>query len=83
MSMRVHFSRWGNSLALRIPAPTLRDIGAREGMQADLAIEDGRLIVTPVPDRPSYTLEELVKGITRDNLHEDLYGEAAFGSEEW
>lgn len=81
--MRVQFSKWGNSVALRVPAAALRDLGAAVGTQADLTIDDGKLVVTPVPDTPAYSFDELLAGITEDNIHEDYFGETSFGSEAW
>jgi len=61
--------KWGNSLAVRIPKALARELATECGAEVDLAVEEGRLIVTPVR-RPRYTLEELVAGITPENLHE-------------
>lgn len=81
--MRVQFSRWGNSLALRIPAVALADIGAIEGMAADLVIEGGKLVVTPIPTAPRYTFDALLAGITRDNQHDGLFEGPPAGDEIW
>lgn len=50
---RQHFSqairRWGNSLAVRLPADCLRQAGLQEGDQIDIVVgPDGRLILEPV-----------------------------------
>ena len=81
--MRVQFSRWGNSLALRIPAVVLADIGATEGMAADLVIEEGRLVVTPITALPRYSFDELLAAITRDNQHDGLFEDPPAGDEIW
>ena len=81
--MRVQFSRWGNSLALRIPAVVLADIGASEGMAADLVIEGGKLVVTPVATPPRYSFDDLLAGITRDNQHDELLDGPPAGNEIW
>lgn len=81
--MRVQFCRWGNSIALRIPAVALADIGATEGMAADLVIEGGRLLVTPIATPPRYSFDELLAGITRDNQHDGLFEGPPAGDEIW
>lgn len=81
--MRVQFSRWGNSLALRIPAVALADIGASEGMAADLVIEGGKLVVTPIATPPRYSFDELLAGITRDNQHDEFLEGPPAGNEIW
>ena len=41
--------RWGNSLAVRLPADCLRQAGLREGDQIDLVVgPDGRLSLEPL-----------------------------------
>jgi antitoxin MazE len=60
-------SRWGNSLAVRIPKDTLDEIGVDDGDRLEAAIENGRLVLTPRGAPPS--LGELLAGITPENLH--------------
>lgn len=50
--------KWGNSMALRIPAQTVRAWGIAEGQSVALNIEGGTLVATPTPKR--YTLAELL-----------------------
>ena len=41
--------RWGNSLALRLPAACLRQAGLREGDHVEIVVgEDGRLSLEPL-----------------------------------
>ena len=41
--------RWGNSLAIRLPADCLRQAGLREGDQIDIVVgPDGRLSLEPL-----------------------------------
>lgn len=48
----------------------------------DLAIEDGRLVITP-PARPSYSLDELLGGVTEKNQHAEVDAGAPRGGEVW
>ncbi|MEO6022547.1 MAG: AbrB/MazE/SpoVT family DNA-binding domain-containing protein [Burkholderiales bacterium] len=50
--------KWGNSMALRIPAVTMRAWGIEEGQTVALKVEDGALVVKPTQQR--YTLAELL-----------------------
>jgi antitoxin MazE len=79
--MRIQFAMWGNSLALRIPHAFAREIAARPGGSAEVTIDQGRLIVEPVDDTPSYTLDELLAGMTENNLHGEIGTGAAVGDE--
>ncbi len=79
--MRITFSRWGNSLAVRIPSAFARDLGVSEGDQMELALEGGRLVLRPL--EPHYDLEALVAGITRKNRTGELDAGAPAGREAW
>jgi antitoxin ChpS len=50
--------KWGNSMALRIPAPVLRSWGIAEGQVVSLSVEGGALVVRPA--RKRYTLAGLL-----------------------
>ncbi len=79
--MRVTFSRWGNSLAVRIPSAFARDLGVNEGDQMELALEGGGIVLRPL--EPHYDLEALVAGITRENRTGELDAGAPAGREAW
>jgi len=62
--MKAKIARWGNSLALRLPAKVVRDFGLREGQVVEVTpnrpmieIATGRQMVDGVP---VYSLDELV-----------------------
>ena len=79
--MLIHFAKWGNSLALRIPAAHARQIGAYENGRAELTVENGKLVVVPIEPSPEFDLDELVAQITDDNRHDEVSTGAALGSE--
>ncbi|QRM32341.1 AbrB/MazE/SpoVT family DNA-binding domain-containing protein [Microvirga sp. VF16] len=79
--MRVQFAQWGNSLALRIPQAFAREISARPGRQAELTVQGGTLVIEPIDEAPVYTLEELLEGITPENLHGETSMGRAVGNE--
>lgn len=64
--MRTQISRWGNSLAVRLPRQITDGAGLGEGTTVELDVVDG--VVRLSPTRPRYTLAELLAGITADNL---------------
>jgi antitoxin MazE len=79
--MRIQFAMWGNSLAIRIPLAFAREIAAAPGRAAEVTVEQGRLVVTPVDETPVYTLDELLTGMTEDNLHDEIRTGTAVGNE--
>lgn len=79
--MDTRVQRWGNSLALRIPQAFAVQAKVAEGTAVDIAIEDNRLVVTPVQHR--YRLEDLLKRIDRRKRHPEVRTGAAVGKEVW
>lgn len=57
--MDIQVARWGNSLALRIPAEIVRQLGLHEGATVDAQITvDGSLSIRPAQwDRKAFALE--------------------------
>lgn len=78
--MNVNFSKWGNSIALRIPAAFAKELDVADGTVAEITVKDGSLVVTPVAG-PVYTLDELLAGVTSENVHEEINTTAAIGNE--
>lgn len=68
--MQGHVSKWGNSLALRLPKPIAEALNVSEGEAVDLRVEEDRLIITPVG--PVYSLDELLSGVTEENQPESF-----------
>jgi antitoxin MazE len=81
-SMRLRVQKWGNSLALRIPAAFARETGIGSGAEVDLTLEAGRLVITPSSIGP-YSLAELLDGVTDDNRHDAADTGAPQGRETW
>ncbi len=73
--MKVKIQKWGNSLAVRIPKSFAVQTEIEQNSFVDLSIIEGNIIVKPEKRKPKYTLEELLEGVTEENLH----GEIDFG----
>lgn len=75
-------AKWGNSLAVRIPQNLAKEINLAEGVEIDLGVLDGSLVIKP-RSRKRYSLDELIKGITPENLHSEIDSGIAVGNEVW
>ncbi|MDO5758694.1 MAG: AbrB/MazE/SpoVT family DNA-binding domain-containing protein [Rhodobacterales bacterium] len=71
-------ARWGNSLAVRLPAELVRELGLKEGDQIDLVKDEGTLRVQRQP-RADEVLHRLrrfrgtlpaAERLSRDAAHE-------------
>ena len=80
--MRTRVHKWGNSLAVRIPRSFAEEAGLRENAPVDLSLADGRLLIEPMPDLDS-TLDQLLAGVTDENLHAAVETGLAVGNEVW
>jgi antitoxin MazE len=80
--MRSHVQKWGNSLALRIPKNFAAEAGLEKESAVEISLEAGKVVVTPVA-KPKFTLEKLLAGVTRENLHHEVETGPASGNEIW
>jgi antitoxin MazE len=83
--MKTRVQKWGNSLALRIPKALATETGLGENAEVELSSDNGRLVVTPRKRKrkPKYTIEEMLRGITPENLHGEIDFGPPVGKEVW
>jgi antitoxin MazE len=80
--MQGQIQKWGNSLALRIPKALAAEAGVGEGSAVEIELGEVGLVIRPLPE-PTYSLQELVAGITEDNRHEEVDFGPSVGKEAW
>ncbi len=64
--MLATISKWGNSLAIRLPRHVAEEANLAEGACVALEVEDGSLKVTPT--RKRLRLADLLEGETRGRM---------------
>ncbi|HEX3484197.1 MAG TPA: AbrB/MazE/SpoVT family DNA-binding domain-containing protein [Micropepsaceae bacterium] len=62
----MQISKWGNSLGVRVPKDAAAKLGLTEGSRVDVSIEGDRLVIST--QRPVYTLDELLVGMTPEAM---------------
>jgi antitoxin MazE len=72
--MRSTVRKWGNSAAVRIPATVMAEAKLEIDQAVEVRVEDGRVVIEPVTPAEE-SLDDLLVGVTADNLH----GEEDFG----
>ena len=80
--MKTRVQKWGNSLALRIPKSFATEAGLREGAPVELSLVEGKLVVESISEEP-LTLDELLRGVTDQNLHGEWHTGPSVGREVW
>ncbi len=80
--MLTKIQKWGNSLALRIPKAFALDAQLENDSFVEISIVEGQIIIKPIV-APSWTLEELLAGVNKDNLHQEIDTGSPVGNEVW
>jgi len=78
--MRARVLRWGNSLAIRIPAALARKAKLHEGERIELRVESRRIIIARTE---RFTLARLLREVTPENLHSEIDSGSSVGGEVW
>ena len=80
--MQTKITKWGNSLALRIPKSFALDANLRQNELVDISIDKEKIIITPI-GKKEYSLDELLEGVSEDNLHDEFDTGVPVGKEIW
>lgn len=81
--METRAQKWGNSLAVRIS----KGVAQKAGVSVDDTLEvdvdsDGAIVLTP-RRRQKYRLNDLLKGMTKENMHTEIGFGGPVGREVW
>lgn len=79
--MKSKVQKWGNSLALRIPKPFALEIHLEEDSDVNVSLVNGQIIIEPL--QKEYSLDELLVGVTKKNVHHEVDFGPAQGNEIW
>ena len=79
--MRARAQKWGNSLAVRIPKAIADQAGVHEEDELEIEVEADVIRLKRCRLEP--TLDQLLDGITQENLHGELDFGKAEGREAW
>jgi antitoxin MazE len=80
--MLTKVQKWGNSLALRIPKAFAVDAQLENNSVVEVSLVDGQIVIKPVA-APTWTLEQLLSGVSSSNIHHETDTGDAIGNEIW
>jgi antitoxin MazE len=80
--MLTKVQKWGNSLALRIPKAFALDAKLENNTLVEVSLVDGQIVIKPV-STPAWTLEQLLSGVNKGNIHREIDSGEAMGNETW
>jgi len=82
--MVTRVQKWGNSQGVRFPLQVLQEANIAVGDEVDVAVEEGRIVVTPSSRvRGRYRLEDLVARMPADYEPAEEDWGAPVGREAW
>ena len=67
--MRASIRKWGNSTAIRLPAAIINSTHIKVDSEVEIKEKDGCIIIMPIAKK--YNLDDLLKGITSKNCHDE------------
>ncbi len=79
MALKTRVSKWGSSLAVRIPKAIAEEWGVEEGTQIELTRDSNGVNLR----KPKYDLDEMIASIDPDNLPPYLWDDEPRGKEAW
>ena len=80
--MEVIVKKWGNSAAVRIPAPILEEAQFTLDQHVEVRVEDGRVVIEPIRQK-EFDLDALLADITDENRHAPVDFGQPVGRESW
>jgi antitoxin MazE len=80
--MRTRVQKLGDSLALHIPKTLATEMHIGSDSVVEMLLVDGKIIVFPIIEA-ELTLEQLLAGVTEENLHGEVDTGSPVGKEVW
>lgn len=80
--MQTRVQKWGNSLAVRIPKTFVVDAHLAPDCLVEIKLVDDHIIIKPITKK-TWSLEELLAGINKKNIHQEVETGPARGKEIW
>jgi antitoxin MazE len=74
---------WGNSLGVRLPQAVARAANLHADQQVRMVVEDGRVIIEPLPQAGTVSLEERLKRFDPARHGGEAMAVAPMGAERW
>lgn len=74
---------WGNSLGVRLPQAVARAANLHADQQVRMVVEDGRVVIEPVPQAGALSQEERLKHFDPARHGGEVMAVALVGAERW
>ena len=74
---------WGNSLGVRLPQAVARAARLHADQQVRMVVEDGRVVIEPLPQAGAVSLEERLKRFDPARHGGEAMAVTLIGTERW
>ena len=81
--MTTKVQKWGNSLAVRLPKELAKSLDLKSGTVVRFVKKGANVEMQPISTVKQYSIEELLKGMTKKNLHSETDWGKPVGKEVW
>jgi antitoxin MazE len=81
--METNIQKWGNSLGVRLPKHIAISQSLKAGSRVVVTETKTGITIEVVKKPRKYTLAELLKGVTKDNIHPETDWGDPVGNEIW
>ena len=81
--MRAKVQKWGNSLGVRIPKTFAAETGIDNDAVVDMRVAAGKIILSLAKKKKALELSDLLRGVTKKNLHAESDFGKGIGREIW
>ena len=79
--MELAIKKWGNSAAVRLPSVFLESLNLKLDSAVEVFTQDDSIVIKPIRQKSNISLEQLLEGITPENLHGEVETGQAVGKE--
>lgn len=80
--MVTRVQKWGNSLAVRIPKAFADEMKLAQNASINMMVKEGALVILP-ENETEWRIEDLLVGVTDNNIHGEWVTGPASGKEAW
>ena len=77
--MKTSLARWGNNLAVKLPRAVIEEMKLVAGSSVEIKVEAGAILLRPA--LPRYTLDQLLRRVTRKSMRKAWVWGADHGCE--
>ncbi len=81
--MLAKVQKWGNSLALRLPKSLAEEADVHLDSPVEISVRDHAIVIEHVKRKASFSLDQLLDGVSPDNLHGEIGVDSPVGREVW